>query len=135
MIGLGPDWFDLRSHLVLGRSAFRRLRRSATGTRGAMEVLRNFLPQHVAQYRFRNRGLCVRQILPQRLVHHRLVAVARLLGARPKGVEHGIVNKDRDPRLALLRQDRASLAFRKIVVSSHEYDDIYSICTKARPGG
>src|SRR6266567_723247 len=54
MVGLGPDWFDLRSHIALSRSAFRRLRRPSGGTwGGAMEIPRNLLPQHVAQYRFR----------------------------------------------------------------------------------
>src|SRR5258708_24583460 len=77
------------------------------------------LPQHVEQDRLGDRLLGFRQVLPQRLVHHRLVAGARLLGACPKGVEHCIVDKDRDARLALLRNGRASLALREIVLSLH----------------
>src|SRR5712692_6027843 len=92
---------------------------AARARRRTSQVLRHLLAQDLAQRAFSDRLIGAGKIPSKRLVHHRLVAGPCLLGARPKFIEHGVVDEDRDARLALLRDDRAPLALRKVVFSSH----------------
>src|SRR5688500_13784439 len=79
----------------------------------------NFLAKHIAQHLFRHRLLCPGKVSSKRLVHHGLVADPGLLCARAKFVEHGVVDKDRNARLALLGNHGAALSLRKIIFSFH----------------
>ena len=75
--------------------------------------------QHTAERGFVERRRGQGQIRSQCLVHHGLIARALLLSTLAKGVEHLVVNVDRDPRLAVLREDGAAFPLPEIVFVFH----------------
>ena len=89
-----------------------------------------FFPQHTAEGGFVEDGRGQGEIFSQRLIHHGSIARAVLLGTLAKRFQHLVINVDRDPRLAVLREDGAAFPLPEIVFVFH------TLCARfGWPGG
>ena len=77
-------------------------------------VFRHLLAQHVAQHSFRDRLLSLGEGGAQGLIHHGLVAGARLQRSRPEFLEYRAIDVDRDASLVLVDDQCAAFCFREV---------------------
>jgi hypothetical protein len=97
---------------------------------GCPSDLLQLFAQHTAESGFIEVGRGQGKILSQGLVHHGLIASAVLLGTLAKRFQHLVINVDRDPRLAVLREDGAAFPLPEIVFVFH------TLCARfGWPGG
>lgn len=85
----------------------------------AAQIFGHLLAQDLAQAALGQRLVGFEKVLAERLIHHRLIPGSRFFRARPKFIENGVINENGYARLPLLLDDRASLAFRKVVFRPH----------------
>jgi hypothetical protein len=96
MLGLGGDWRAVSAPYLV-----------------------QLFAQHTAERGFVEGERGQGQIRSQCLVHHGLIARALLLGTLAKRFQHLVINVDRDPRLAVLRENGAAFPLPEIVFVFH----------------